>query len=218
MTVLNHEPGCAAIGEALGDGPAGSAASQRRWLLLEQPGPWGEEALYESDLPVAVGEALDELCDEHGVRNQLIQRTNARMRLETHACFVASTERGNTWLARIDLPDPAAVLDLDLAALGAGRAPAGTRAWPEPLYAVGTHGRNDACCAQRGRPLLRALRAHAGDRAWGCSHIGGHRFAATFAAFPEGLYYGFVPAARGPEIVTQRARRSRGAVAARARR
>jgi hypothetical protein len=39
------------------------------------------------------------------------------------------------------------------------------------------------------------------DETWEIGHIGGHRFAATFLAFPHGLCFGRVPAARGPEIV-----------------
>lgn len=203
MSVRAQTPvrrGCAALCEALGERPAGTAGAQTRWLLLEQPGPWGEDALAHSGLPAGVGPALDAAAAEHGFRAQLIRRTNARTRLATHACFVCSTERANAWLGRIELPEPAAALDLDFHALARGEAPAGTRPWPEPLYAVCTHARNDACCAERGRPLLRALRARVGDRAWGCSHIGGHRFAATFIAFPHGLTFGHVPAARGPQI------------------
>ena len=48
------------------------------------------------------------------------------------------------------------------------------------------------------------------DQTWEIGHIGGHRFAATFMAFPHGLVFGRVPAARGPEIVDgARARRDR---------
>ena len=39
------------------------------------------------------------------------------------------------------------------------------------------------------------------DQTWEIGHIGGHRFAATFLAFPHGLAFGRVPAAAGPEIV-----------------
>jgi hypothetical protein len=69
-----------------------------------------------------------------------------------------------------------------------------------PLYAVCTHGKRDPCCARRGRPLARAMRAARPDETWEIGHIGGHRFAATFLAFPHGLCFGRVPAAHGPEI------------------
>ena len=45
------------------------------------------------------------------------------------------------------------------------------------------------------------MRAARPDETWEIGHIGGHRFAATFLAFPHGLCFGRVPAARGPEIV-----------------
>ena len=49
--------------------------------------------------------------------------------------------------------------------------------------------------------LARALRAGRPDATWEIGHIGGHRFAATFLAFPWGLAFGRVPAARGPRVV-----------------
>ena len=45
-----------------------------------------------------------------------------------------------------------------LAALGAGRS-VGLTPEADPVLAVCTHGRHDACCAERGRPLARALAA-----------------------------------------------------------
>jgi hypothetical protein len=100
-------------------------------------------------------------------------------------------ERG--WVERHELSDPAEVLELDLG-MGGGR-------WEDALYLVCTHGKRDPCCARRGRPLARALRATRPDQTWEIGHIGGHRFAATFLAFPHGLAFGRVPAAAGPEIV-----------------
>jgi Sucrase/ferredoxin-like len=73
--------------------------------------------------------------------------------------------------------------------------------WPEPVYAVCTHGKRDPCCARRGRPLARAMKAARPEQTWEIGHIGGHRYAATFLAFPRGLAFGRVPAAAGPEIV-----------------
>jgi hypothetical protein len=55
---------------------------------------------------------------------------------------------------------------------------------------VCTHGRHDACCAERGRPVAAALaRAHP-EETWEVSHIGGDRFAANLLVLPAGLYYG----------------------------
>ena len=92
------------------------------------------------------------------------------------------------------------VRDVDLAALGAGRSP-GLEPHPDPVLAVCTHGRHDACCAERGRPLAAALAAsrHA-DAVWECSHIGGDRFAGNLLVLPRGLYHGRLDPASALEV------------------
>jgi (2Fe-2S) ferredoxin len=82
------------------------------------------------------------------------------------------------------------VRELDLAALGRGRS-VGLEAVRAPVLAVCTHGRHDACCAELGRPVARALAAGAhGDAVWETSHVGGDRFAGNLVVLPRGLYYG----------------------------
>jgi hypothetical protein len=183
---------CSVLAERLGEDLAGTAPKARRFLLLEQPGPWtGRNAVTHSDLDVGLGRELLALADAAGVKVHLIRRSSRRASLETRSCFVADT-RG-PWVARYELGDPAEVLSLDLGEP--------ERRWERPLYFVCTHGKRDPCCARRGRPLARALRGARPDETWEIGHIGGHRFAATFLAFPHGLCFGRVPAARGPEIV-----------------
>ena len=63
---------------------------------------------------------------------------------------------------------------------------------------VCTHGRHDACCAERGRPVAAALAAAHPEQTWEVSHIGGDRFAANVLVLPDGLYYGRVSAADAP--------------------
>jgi hypothetical protein len=60
----------------------------------------------------------------------------------------------------------------------------------EPVFAVCTNGRHDACCAERGRPVAAALAAAYPEQTWAISHIGGDRFAANVLVLPHGLYYG----------------------------
>ncbi len=62
-----------------------------------------------------------------------------------------------------------------------------------PTYLVCAHGGHDACCALRGLPLARALRASRPADVWECSHLGGDRFAANVLVLPYGFYYGQVP-------------------------
>src|SRR5690242_2618765 len=66
----------------------------------------------------------------------------------------------------------------------------GLTSYDEPLFCVCTHGRHDACCAERGRPVAAALAAAFPEQTWEVSHIGGDRFAGNMLALPQGLYYG----------------------------
>jgi hypothetical protein len=197
---VTHVP-CAVLGERLGEDLAATAPAAGRFLLLEQPGPWwARNAVTHSDLDEGVARALLRQADEAGVKVHLIRRGPRRADPRPRACFLACTARSGAWVERHDLRNPADVLELDLAAFAARRAPDPAAAWQEPVYAVCTHGKRDPCCARRGRPLARAMRAARPSQTWEVGHIGGHRFAATFLAFPHGLAFGRVPAAAGPRI------------------
>jgi hypothetical protein len=183
---------CSVLASELGEDLAATAPKAGRFLLLEQPGPWtGRNAVTHSDLDERIARALLARADEADLKVHLIRRTSRRAALERRACFLADVSRG--WVERHELGDPAEVLELDLSMRG--------EPWESPLYLVCTHGKRDPCCAARGRPLARALRAHRPEQTWEIGHIGGHRFAATMLTFPFGLAFGRVPAARGVEIV-----------------
>jgi hypothetical protein len=186
---------CSIVAEHAGDDLAATAPSASRFLLLEQPGPWRDRnAVTHSDLDVRVARELLAQADAAGVKVHLIRRSSRRSDPRPRTCFLAGTDRGGPWIARYELPDPSDVLSLDLTG-------APDSLWREPVYAVCTHGKRDPCCARRGRPLARALRAVRPRETWEIGHIGGHRYAATFLAFPHGLAFGRVPAAAGPAIV-----------------
>jgi hypothetical protein len=185
---------CSVLGERLGEDVAASAPKARRFLLLEQSGPWrGRNAVTHSDLDEGLGRELLAYADQTDVKVHLIRRSPRRARHERRVCFVADTRRDDPWIARYELTDPREVLELDLGEPEVR--------WQHPVYAICTHGKRDPCCARRGRPLARALRAARPEQTWEIGHIGGHRFAATFLAFPHGLSFGRVPAAAGPRIV-----------------
>lgn len=183
---------CARTSWQLREPVLATASRVRRWVLVEQPGPWGHDALLESDLPIAVGEELRRRCREVSARPLLLRRgdgsADGRRRV-----FVASSAAGASWLERFDLDAAAEVLDLDLSPLGGDRGVGGRRV-ASPLLLTCTNGRHDACCAEFGRGVAAALEGHLGDRAWECSHIGGDRFAANVVALPQGVYYGRVTA------------------------
>jgi hypothetical protein len=73
----------------------------------------------------------------------------------------------------------------------------------EPLFLVCTHGRRDPCCAERGRPLARALSAAYPEQTWECSHMGGDRFAGNLLCLPHAISYGRVAPEDAATIATE---------------
>jgi hypothetical protein len=167
----------------------GTASRYRSWLLIEQPGPWGHDALVQSDLPTDVGTRLRAMGRRLGVRVLLIKR-RGRGRPRSRVCFVGYTGARERRIRTIRVEDPAVLLDLDLQAVVRSRFDGFGEPVEEPLFLVCTHGKHDPCCARRGGPTYRAL-AYL-PNAWECTHIGGDRFAGNLVCFPHGLYFGRV--------------------------
>lgn len=175
---------------ALRDDPlAGTASTVRAFLLVEHTGSWGASALRDARLPDGLGPALVRAAAAAKVRPLLVRRPDRRRHQDGLRIFAAWAHPGRPWLETTVLADPHTLLDLDLAALGAGRSP-GLTPYDGPLLCVCTHGRHDACCAERGRPVAAALAAAYPEETWEVSHIGGDRFAGNALVLPEGLYYG----------------------------
>jgi hypothetical protein len=198
------EPGlCAARAAAAGEPLAGTASRFRHWLMVEQPGPWGYDALVEGGLPTEVGAALEERGDDLGIRVLLIRRRD-RPTPTSRRCFAAFTGRQEQRVATFEVDDPRELLSLDLHSLverrwkGFGRRVAG------PLFLVCTHGKRDPCCSRYGGPPARAL----ADRpdVWECTHVGGDRFAGNLVCFPHGLYFGRVDGGSAARVADAYAR------------
>ena len=187
---------CAFDARARDEPRYGTASHVRRWILLEQPGPWGRDAILESRLPAAVATELEAAAAELNARVILIRRPAGRETADRR-CFVVRSDLGLMELLVLD--DVTDLLDVDLSPLGEGK-PVGGEPVNEALHLVCTNGRHDACCAEFGRPLVQALAASAGERVWECSHIGGDRFAGNLVCFPDALYFGHVDADEGPRV------------------
>ncbi|WP_193608176.1 sucrase ferredoxin [Nocardioides lijunqiniae] len=178
------------VASGLRDEPVGGTASTvRAFLLLEHPGPWGVDALRDARLPDGLGDAVARAAAAARVRPLLVRRPDRRTHQDGMRVFAAFAHPSRSWLETTVLPDPHQLLDLDLAALGAGRSP-GLTPYDGPLLCVCTHGRHDACCAEQGRPVVAALAAAHPEETWEVSHIGGDRFAGNMLVLPHGLYYG----------------------------
>ncbi|HEU4897445.1 MAG TPA: sucrase ferredoxin [Actinomycetota bacterium] len=182
---------CATLSRALTEPLYGTASRVRGWVLLEQPGPWGREAVTESRLDRDLARTLDRKAADAHLRLLLIRRPG-RGTGRPHACFVAHTSRAGRWLERRQLDDPAELLELDMAKVVAGERPGFGEAATDPVYLVCTNGRHDRCCATYGRPAALTLAASHGELVWESSHVGGDRFAGNLVCLPGGHYFGRV--------------------------
>ena len=194
------------------DEPMFATGSQvRGWLLVEVRGAWGEDAIHAS----ALGEHVpshwkDELKRRH-IRAVCI-RSDTRAEVAGVRLFACAARRPGTgaaplWRRQVgSLADVAAAVET----LHVDEPPGGE--WEhvqESLILVCTNGRHDQCCANLGRPLVRALRDSPwADRVWECSHIGGDRFAANVVVLPDSLYFGRVEPDVSPGAAGRSRRRS----------
>ncbi len=176
---------CSFTARDRGDPMVGSAAPGLGVLLVEQPGPWGRLALVSSQLDRQVGAELSRRAVHRGLRVLLVRRPGRARPRSRRRWALADCRPGHetTWWG--DFGDDADLLQLPLDGSAGEQSAAST-------YLVCTHGRHDACCAIRGRPVAAALAAARPDQVWECSHVGGDRFATNLVALPHGLYYGRV--------------------------
>jgi hypothetical protein len=184
---------CSVEAEARGDSMLGTAPPQMRVLLVHQPGPWGPRGLVESRCDPAVARRFDAAAARGGMRLQTIRRPGKHEVGIPAGGFdvgIADTLAGTvSWWRTNDLADIVAEFE------------SGTPSRPPvaveraPIFLVCAHGRHDACCALRGRPVAAALQAVRPGRVWETTHLGGDRFAANLLVLPSGELYGRVPPA-----------------------
>ena len=189
---------CSVQALARGDSPVATAPPAQRWLLVEQPGPWGQDALLQSRFDPEVAPRLAARARAENVRLLLVRRPDGRLADSGRRWAVVDARPGRervTWAVR---RDDAELLDVPWdGSVG--------EAADHPLYLVCAHGGHDACCALRGRPLARSLPAGHPDAVWECSHLGGCRFAANVLVLPHGFYYAQSPG-DAAELVAAHAR------------
>ncbi|HZR48762.1 MAG TPA: sucrase ferredoxin [Streptosporangiaceae bacterium] len=177
-------------GAACHDGTEPAAASapeaSRAWLLIEHPGPWPPEAV-DAELPPPLRDLVTEAA-ARGVRVQLIRRPGRRAALgEERTVLTGWTAGDEPWLRRGVVGSS---VELDVAALSAGRAVSFGSPAAEPVFLVCVHAKRNACCARFGVPLAQALAERYPGQVWETTHVGGHRYAANLVLLPHGLYYG----------------------------
>jgi hypothetical protein len=184
---------------------ASAPEATRAWLLIEHPGPWPHEPT-DTVLPAPL-DGLVRTAGELGVRVQMIRRPGRRAVSSVRRVFVGWTAGTEAWLRRGELSaGSAALTELDVKELSAGRPPAFGVPADEPVFLVCAHGRRNACCARLGAPLAQSLAAQYPGQVWETTHVGGHRFAANLVILPHGLYYGPVGVAAATAAISAYAR------------
>jgi hypothetical protein len=185
--LTSNQPRCSAEALARDEPLYATASLVKAWLLIEQPGAWGPDALTESRFPNEIAAELQRRAA--GVRILLIRHRSDSgadpVFFKAHSGGAGSPPV----IVSESLPDPSVLLDVDFAALANGEPGPGTPV-DHPIYLVCTHGRHDICCADKGRPLYRAMSATRPDRTWEVSHLGGDRFASNLLVLPRGDYFG----------------------------
>ena len=90
---MNGDPAfrCSAAGLDRGDDIAGTASTVRSFLLVENPGPWGVDAVRDSRFPPAVKEGLGAAAARARVRPLLIRRFHRRAPLRGFRVYAART-------------------------------------------------------------------------------------------------------------------------------
>ena len=166
-----------------------TAAPALRWLLVEDPGPWGPDAHPTGTIAADVASDLRRRAAAQHARLVLIRRHQSGhavhqpgpRRYAWVTCTPGAT--ATRWhLAGTDdelraLTDPGDASSID---------------GPSTIYLTCTQGRHDVCCALWGRPIARQLAALRTEASFECSHMGGDRFAANVVVLPWGLVYGQV--------------------------
>ncbi len=186
---------CAAASEQRQDDIAGTATHLAAFLLVEHHGPWGASAPQDSRLPDSV---KAHLSTHRNIKVLMARRHHRAHRGTQFNVFLSFPAPRVLLTATFDALEDLQSLDLD--AVSRGEPPTDWTRVDGPLFGVCTHGRHDACCAERGRPVAAALTASHPEETWEISHMGGDRFAANMVVLPEGLYYGRMDPGTAPQV------------------
>ena len=192
---------CSTAARDLDEPLAGTATRTVGYLVIEQPGSWGRDALTGSDLDAVLGAQLKTQAAAADVKVLLVRRPGPHPSRPIERYEVLLAHVGPTpWMERCQL-SAAELAHLDPAECAAPQPVGRGQATTSPRWLVCTHARRDRCCATLGRPIADTLAALHPEQTWEVSHLGGHRFAGTMLTLPEGLLYGNLDVAAAMEVV-----------------
>ena len=192
MSVILPGSSCSRQARIIPEPMPGTAPRARAWVVIEQHGAYGAKALQESGLPASIGAHLTVAKKGSGTSVLLARPTGSHAQVDAgyrRRVWLAHSSAGAVQMRKVRVSDPEQLGTLNLRDIAEGTLPEWGAPTAEPVLFVCTNGRRDACCALLGRKALEGI-----DDAgvWECSHLGGHRFAATAVLLPWGFVYGHV--------------------------
>lgn len=188
---------CTVAAQQAGESIAGTASHYQTYVLIEFPTPWAPKVFSSEGIPASLRQFIKSikalrsvqfLCIDRGVADTS-EETTVIVYERSESSFCAGYDGYEFQVEGIDQ----VLSGLQSYWLGAAEAIPITRAKD---ILICTHGMRDKCCARFGKPFYREAKQLAAigklpdARIWKVSHIGGHRFAPTAIAFPDGRYYG----------------------------
>ena len=196
---------CSAASRDRDEPVAGSASTVRAFLLVENAGPWGVDAL--RDAPAARG-GQGRSAGPVGHRPGAHPADPAAPGRQPHR---QPGRRGAAGLRGVRRPGRAVAGDDHPVRPGAAARPGPGGPRPRAVTRARPPARSRCCASARtagttpaapssAGPLATALAAALPEHTWEVSHIGGDRFAANVLVLPDGLYYGRVSAADAPRL------------------
>jgi hypothetical protein len=192
---------------AISESLIGTAEHKKVYLVIEQPGTWGQDALLECSLPEGFGKNLKEQLDFPEVGIFLARRTDmaAQERRTTNRrrFWLAHTSPGGVRMRSGSLDNITDVLRWDWQAIIRGELPAVGRRSADPVLFLCTNGKKDQCCAVHTRKIVDQLRPNPEltGQIYEASHVGGHRFAPTGVLLPFGIMVGRMSAEGAQELL-----------------
>lgn len=173
-------PRCREASAQVDEPTLGTAPVEPTALIVEQPGPWGRDAVAENRMEPVPADAVRALAGTPDVRVLLARRGAGFTEPDARHCWLLERHGGRVITHQALLPVSAVPRPAEVRDSG--------EVVSQPLLFVCTNGRRDRCCAEFGRKLVAALTPDA--RIWEVSHLGGHRFAPTALRLPDGLVLG----------------------------
>ncbi len=160
------------------------------WALVEYSGKWPKGATKSgASLPGALFQWIEAQRDAiSGFRPILIKRKTVT---DTKSVFIAIPGPTDAKLYQFQISSYEELSSLDINTILAGGGET-QRLLDEQVVLVCTNGLHDNCCSMFGLPVYDAFEKDTSLNVWQSSHIGGHRYAATAAVFPSGVYYGYL--------------------------